>query len=104
MYVKMLFLEVYCTIYFQQIRGATNTVQKIFSSVNEGNLKPIVVTHSSGNHAQAAALAAKWNNIPAHIVMPSNSPKVKVDAVKDYGGSITFCEPNEQVHWSGGGL
>jgi len=89
-------------LYFQQIRGATNTVQKI-SSVNEGDLKPIVVTHSSGNHAQAAALAAKWSNIPAHIVMPSNSPKVKVDAVKDYGGSITFCEPNEQVHWSGGG-
>lgn len=90
-------------LYFQQIRGATNTVQKI-SSVNEGDLKPIIVTHSSGNHAQAAALAAKWSNIPAHIVMPSNSPKVKVDAVKDYGGSITFCEPNEQVHWSGGGL
>jgi len=89
-------------LYFQQIRGATNTVQKI-SSVNEGDLKPIVVTHSSGNHAQAAALAAKWSNIPAHIVMPSNSPKVKLDAVKDYGRSITFCEPNEQVHWSGCG-
>jgi len=89
-------------LYFQQIRGATNTVQKI-SSVNEGDLKPIVMTHSSGNHAQAAALAAKWSNIPAHIVMPSNSPKVKLDAVKDYGGSITFCEPNEQVHWSGCG-
>lgn len=99
----MLFPWSFTTLYLQQIRGATNTIQKFFSSVNEGDLKPIVVTHSSGNHAQAAALAAKWSNIPAHIVMPSNSPKVKVDAVKDYGGSITFCEPNEQVYVKSGG-
>jgi threonine dehydratase len=51
------------------------------------------VTHSSGNHAQALALAAKNKGISAYIVMPDNAPKVKVDAVKEYGGIITFCEP-----------
>ena len=65
--------------------------------VSDTDSKPIVVTHSSGNHAQAAALAARWSGIPAHIVMPSNSSKVKVAAVKGYGGSVTFCEPNEKV-------
>ena len=59
---------------------------------------PAVVTHSSGNHAQAVALAAKWRGIPAHIVMPKNSPMVKVKAVEDYGGIITFCDPTEQVY------
>lgn len=58
---------------------------------------PIVVTHSSGNHAQAVALAARWCGVPAHIVMPHNSSSVKVQAVKGYGGIITFCEPTEQV-------
>ena len=56
-----------------------------------------VVTHSSGNHAQAVALAGRLCGIPAHIVMPEGSPAVKVQAVKDYGGIITFCENNEQV-------
>ena len=54
--------------------------------ISDTDPKPIVVTHSSGNHAQAAALAARWSGIPAHIVMPSNSSKVKVAAVKGYGG------------------
>ncbi|MEX2379143.1 MAG: pyridoxal-phosphate dependent enzyme, partial [Vicingaceae bacterium] len=53
-----------------------------------------VVTHSSGNHAQAVALAAKQLDIKAYIVMPENAPKVKVTAVKNYEGQITFCEPN----------
>lgn len=56
-----------------------------------------VVTHSSGNHAQAVALAGRLCGIPAHIVMPKGSPAVKVQAVRDYGGIITFCENNEQV-------
>ena len=57
-----------------------------------------VVTHSSGNHAQAVALAGKLCGIPAHIVMPEGSPAVKVAAVREYGGKITFCENNEQVY------
>jgi threonine dehydratase len=52
-----------------------------------------VCTHSSGNHAQALALAAKTRKINSYIVMPDNAPKVKIDAVKSYGGQITFCQP-----------
>jgi cysteine synthase len=56
-----------------------------------------VVTHSSGNHGQALALAARMRGIPAYIVMPSNAPQVKVDAVRGYGGNVVFCEPNLQA-------
>jgi len=52
-----------------------------------------VSTHSSGNHAQALALAARLRGIPAYIVMPKNAPEVKKAAVAGYGGKITFCEP-----------
>ena len=52
-----------------------------------------LVTHSSGNHAQALALAAKQAGMVAHIVMPSNAPSVKVDAVREYGANILRCEP-----------
>jgi threonine dehydratase len=52
-----------------------------------------VSTHSSGNHAQALALAARLRGIPAYIVMPNNAPAVKKAAVAGYGGKITFCEP-----------
>ncbi|MGZ9163796.1 MAG: pyridoxal-phosphate dependent enzyme, partial [Anaerolineales bacterium] len=56
-----------------------------------------VATHSSGNHAQALALAAKLRGIPAYIVMPDNAPGVKKAAVAGYGGKITFCEPTLQA-------
>jgi threonine dehydratase len=46
-----------------------------------------------GNHAQALALAAKTAGIPAYVVMPSNSPLVKKDAVKGYGAEVIECEP-----------
>lgn len=70
-------------------RGATNailTLEKQF-------LIRGVATHSSGNHAQALSWAASKAGIPAYIVMPSNAPVVKVNAVRDYGGKITFCKP-----------
>ncbi len=70
-------------------RGAVNAVY----SLSEDQLKYGVCTHSSGNHAQALARAAKLRNIKAFIVMPENSPIVKVDAVKQYSGEITFCKP-----------
>ena len=57
-----------------------------------------VVTHSSGNHAQAVAKAATQCGIPAHIVMPEATPAVKVAAVRNYGGIITFCQNSEQVY------
>ena len=72
-----------------KFRGATNAVL----SLQTRKLKFSVATHSSGNHAQALALAAKMHGIKAYIVMPSNAPKVKIDAVLSYGGTITFCEP-----------
>jgi threonine dehydratase len=59
-----------------------------------------VCTHSSGNHAQALALAAKLRSIPAYIVMPDNAPQVKKDAVAGYGGQITFCEPTLEARES----
>lgn len=70
-------------------RGATNAIQKL----TDAQARNGVVTHSSGNHAQALALAAGVRGIPAYIVMPENSPKSKIEAVKSYGGNITFCEP-----------
>ncbi len=56
-----------------------------------------VVTHSSGNHAQALALAAKTRGITANIVMPSDAPQVKKDAVAGYGAQITECEPTNEA-------
>lgn len=72
-----------------KFRGASNAVL----SLTESQAQKGVATHSSGNHAQALALAARMRGIPAYIVMPNNSPKVKSDAVEGYGGVITFCEP-----------
>jgi threonine dehydratase len=62
-------------------------------SLNDEEAACGVATHSSGNHAQALALAARLRGIPAHIVMPDNAPAVKKAAVLSYGGKITFCEP-----------
>ena len=70
-------------------RGATNAV----FSLDPYEIKKGVATHSSGNHAAALARAAQLKNIPAYIVMPENSSKVKIAAVKGYGGKITFCKP-----------
>jgi len=70
-------------------RGATNAILHLSDEEKASG----VATHSSGNHAQALALAAKMNKIKAYIVMPSNAPKVKSDAVSDYGAEIIWCEP-----------
>lgn len=70
-------------------RGAFNAV---FSLSNE-EASSGVITHSSGNHAGALAIAAQVRKIPAYIVMPSTAPAVKKAAVEGYGGKITFCEP-----------
>jgi threonine dehydratase len=72
-------------------RGATNAV----FSLDDETAKRGVATHSSGNHGTALARAAKLRGIPAHIVMPSNSAKVKVRAVESYGAHVVFCEPND---------
>jgi threonine dehydratase len=72
-----------------KMRGATNAIL----SLKEKAFQNGVATHSSGNHAAALSLAAKDLGVKAFIVMPDNSSKVKIEAVKKYGGLITFCEP-----------
>ena len=74
-------------------RGATNAV----FSLDESAARRGVATHSSGNHGAAVARAAKLRSIPAHIVMPSNSAKVKIHAVESYGAQVIFCEPTEEA-------
>ncbi len=76
-----------------KFRGACNAV---FSLSDEEAARG-VCTHSSGNHAQALARAARKRGIAAHIVMPENAPQVKKDAVAGYGGRITYCEPTLQA-------
>src|SRR5881394_272020 len=74
-------------------RGATNAV----FSLDDATSRRGVATHSSGNHGAAVARAAKLRGIPAHIVMPSNSAKVKIRAVESYGARVVFCEPTEEA-------
>src|SRR5919197_2027376 len=68
-----------------KFRGACNAV----FSLSEEEAALGVSTHSSGNHAQALALAARLRGIPAYIVMPDNAPAVKRAAVAGYGGENT---------------
>jgi len=72
-----------------KFRGAANAV----FSLTEAESGRGVATHSSGNHAQALALAARLRGRPATIVMPRTAPEVKKAAVAGYGARIVFCEP-----------
>ncbi len=72
-----------------KMRGAANAVLNLPDEIR----KKGVVTHSSGNFAQALSLAARSAGVPAYIVMPSTAPQVKKDAVKGYGGQVTECPP-----------
>lgn len=76
-----------------KFRGACNAVVRLPADVAGRG----VVTHSSGNHAQALALAASIRGIEAHVVMPSNAPGVKRRAVQGYGATIYPCEPTLQA-------
>src|SRR3954449_3309472 len=73
-----------------KFRGACNAVAQL----DPEKAARGVVTHSSGNHAQALALAARQRNIPAFIVMPRTAPAVKRRAVEGYGAKVVQCEPN----------
>jgi len=72
-----------------KFRGATNAVLTLTDEQAANG----VVTHSSGNHAQAVALAAKGRGIDAHIVMPSSAPAIKRAAVEGYGARVISCQP-----------
>ncbi|XP_073386933.1 serine racemase-like isoform X2 [Physcomitrium patens] len=75
-----------------KFRGACNAVL----SLSDDDARKGVLTHSSGNHAAAVALAARMRGIPAHIIVPNNAPTCKLNNVKRYGGLITICEPTLQ--------
>ncbi|CAN5142264.1 pyridoxal-phosphate dependent enzyme [soil metagenome] len=72
-----------------KIRGALNAVLLLPPEFKEKG----VATHSSGNHAQALARAARQNGLKAYIVMPENAPKAKKNAVIGYGAEVTTCIP-----------
>jgi threonine dehydratase/serine racemase len=74
-----------------KFRGACNAVLRL----TEAEAARGVVTHSSGNHAQALALAARLRGIPAYVVMPENAPAVKRRAVEGYGAKVFPCQPTE---------
>ncbi|MHA2406438.1 MAG: threonine ammonia-lyase [Candidatus Hermodarchaeia archaeon] len=88
-----------CSIFFKcenfqrigafKFRGAYNAISQLSSKERKRG----VIAHSSGNHAQAVALAAKMIGIPSTIVMPKNSSPVKIVATKGYGANVVFCEP-----------
>ena len=80
-----------------KIRGATNAALSLSSEEAARG----VATHSSGNHAAAIALAALRLGTKAYVVMPENSPSVKVDAVAGYGAEITFCRPTLEAREEG---
>lgn len=75
-----------------KFRGASNAVAILDELGRPGD----VATHSSGNHGAALALAASTNNRRAWVVMPENSVRPKVEAVRRNGGEIVFCAPNQQ--------
>ncbi len=71
-----------------KMRGGASAALRLTQEERERGL----ATHSSGNHAQAIARAAQLLNIPAHIVMPKNSPIIKINATKGYGANVIHCE------------
>ena len=76
-----------------KFRGACNAIVNLPKEQGEKG----IVTHSSGNHAQAVALAARMSGYKAIIIMPQNAPRVKINAVRDYGAEIVFCESTIQA-------
>ena len=75
-----------------KIRGAVNALARLDASV----LAQGVVAYSSGNHAQAVAWAAKKLGVPAHIVMPEETPQVKVDATRQHGAEVVLCSSGQR--------
>jgi len=74
-----------------KFRGASNAVARLREDGVDGDL----ATHSSGNHGAALALAARLVGRTAHVVMPDNASKIKIEAVRRFGGGIHFCKPTQ---------
>jgi len=80
-----------------KFRGASNAILRL----REKGIQGDVATHSSGNHGAALALAAKLDRRSAHVVMPKNASKLKVEAVRRNGGVVHFCAPTQRDRESG---
>ncbi|XP_019653912.1 serine racemase isoform X1 [Ailuropoda melanoleuca] len=78
-----------------KIRGALNAIKGLTPATSEEKPKA-VVTHSSGNHGQALAYAAKLEGIPAYIVVPQTAPNCKKLAIQAYGASIVYSEQSDE--------
>ncbi|WP_080057362.1 threonine ammonia-lyase [Spirosoma aerolatum] len=78
-------------------RGGLNAILQVVQH-QEGKA---ITTHSSGNHAQAVAFAARQVGLPAYIVMPRTAPKVKKEAVLGYGAEVIECEPTLDAREAG---
>lgn len=76
-----------------KMRGATFAALSLPEDLRKNGL----CTHSSGNHGQAVALAAKSLNIPAYIAIPKNAPASKTAAMKAYGAELFFCESTQEA-------
>ena len=72
-----------------KFRGAVNAVLQLDNEARRTG----VITHSSGNHAQALALAGKLLGVPVTVVMPRTAPAVKRAATEGYGARVVSCEP-----------
>jgi threonine dehydratase len=71
-----------------KIRGALNRLLRLSADERAAG----VVGFSSGNHAQAVALAARWLSVPATIVMPADAPKVKLASTRAYGAEVVLYD------------
>lgn len=80
-----------------KFRGASNA---ILHRAEDGHMGD-VATHSSGNHGAALALAASLAGLKAHVVMPENSSRMKIDAVKGFGGTVHLCKPTHESRNAG---
>ena len=74
-----------------KIRGATNTVELL----NQNELDRGIATTSSGNHGAALSMAVSRRNGKTKVVMPHNTPKIKVKNVERNGGEVIWCEPDQ---------
>ena len=75
-----------------KVRGAFNAIGNLDESVRTRG----VVAYSSGNHAQAVAYAAAVYGIPAHLIMPRETPALKVEATRRHGAEVVLCGPGER--------
>ncbi len=74
-----------------KFRGAFNAISQLSTAEKARG----VITHSSGNHAQAVALVSRLLGVKATIVMPENAPKIKLAATRDYGAEIVLYDPEK---------